>query len=94
MFSTGNKRGNSGINVGMKKSSRAKYLGNKGVESGKLSFPQGSPNMANGLHNNSNDADMVYDPVKEHMKSNKKSSRSFLVEKPKKKESESEDEYA
>jgi len=69
MFSTGNKRGNSGINVAMKKSSRAKYLGNKGVESGnKTSFPQSSPNMSNGLHNNSNDAGMVYDPVKEHMK--------------------------
>jgi hypothetical protein len=87
------KRGNSGINVGVKKSSRTKYLGNKGIEAGKLSFPQGSPNMANGLHNNSNDASMIYEPVKEH-KFREKKSRPFLVEKPKKKESESEDEYA
>jgi hypothetical protein len=93
MFSRGNKRGNSGYNVGVKKTMRPKHLGNKGVEAGKLSFSQSSPNMANGLQNNSNDASMVYEPVKEHVKS-KKQSRPFLVEKPKKKESEMNDVYA
>lgn len=87
------KRGNSGFNVGVKKTNRAKYLGNKGVEAGKVSFAQSSPNMANGLHNNSNDASMVYEPVKEHMKS-KKASRPFMVEKPKKAERETSDNYA
>ena len=94
MFSRGIKRGNSGINVGVKKTMKAKYLGNKGVESaGKESFPQSSPNMANGLHNNSNDASMVYEPVKETMKS-KKTSRPFLVEKPKKQERGMSEDYA
>jgi hypothetical protein len=94
MFSRGNKRGNSGHNLGVKKSSSMKHLGNKGIGSaGKLSFPQGSPNMANGLHNSSNDASMVYEPVKEH-KFREKKSRPYLVEKPKKKESDMSDDYA
>lgn len=91
--SAGIKRGNSGINVGVKKSSRVKYLGNKGIEAGKMSFPQDSPDMSNGLHNNSNDSSMVYEPVKETMKS-KKTSRPFLVEKPKKQERGMSEDYA
>jgi hypothetical protein len=95
MFSRGSKRGNSGYNLGVKKTSSMKHVGNKGIGSaGKLSFPQGSPNMANGLRNSSNDASMVYEPVKEHNFKAKKSSRQYLVEKPKKKDSEESEDYA
>jgi hypothetical protein len=94
MFSRGNKRGNSGYNVGVKKTSSMKHLGNKGIGSaGKLSFPQGFPNMANGLQNSSNDASMTYEPVKEHSFKAKKASRPYLVEKPKKKSEEMSDDY-
>jgi hypothetical protein len=86
MFSRGSKRGDSGYNLGVKKTSSMKHVGNNGISSGKLSFLQGSPNMANGLHNSSNDASMVYEPVKEH-KFREKKSRPYLVEKPKRKDS-------
>lgn len=95
MYSRGVKKNHSGFSIGIKKT-KFKQVGNKGVEvaGAKAFFPEGSHNSANGIHNNSNDASMAYEPFKGSGRSNNRSSgKPFAVEKPKPKEKES-DEFA